>query len=50
MANEQVTKWTSDALGLVPWVLKPLWSPFLEALVPSKRRLLVILFQLHQRP
>ena len=42
MPNDEVTRWTS-LLGWA-WVVKPLWSPFLE-LVPSKK-LLVILFQL----
>ena len=40
--NSIITKWT-NALGLA-WAVKPLWSPFLEA-VPSKK-LLVVLFQL----
>ena len=40
--NSVITKWTG-ALGLA-WAVKPLWSPFLEA-VPSKK-LLVIVFQL----
>ena len=42
MPDEQVTKWLS-LLG-VAWIVKPLWSPFLEAL-GSKRRLVVV-FQL----
>jgi PAT family beta-lactamase induction signal transducer AmpG len=37
-----ITRWT-NALGLA-WAVKPLWSPFLEA-VPSKK-LLVVIFQL----
>jgi len=41
VANEDVTKWT-NTLGLA-WAIKPLWSPFLEA-VPSKK-LLVVAFQ-----
>jgi PAT family beta-lactamase induction signal transducer AmpG len=41
VANEDVTKWT-NTLGLA-WAIKPLWSPFLEA-VPSKK-LLVVMFQ-----
>ena len=40
--NGVITKWTG-ALGLA-WAVKPLWSPFLEA-VPSKK-LLVVVFQL----
>jgi PAT family beta-lactamase induction signal transducer AmpG len=40
--NADVTRWT-NTLGLA-WAVKPLWSPFLEA-VPSKK-LLVIVFQL----
>ena len=40
--NSIITKWT-NALGLA-WAVKPLWSPFLEA-VPSKK-MLVVLFQL----
>ena len=40
--NADVTRWT-NTLGLA-WAVKPLWSPFLEA-VPSKKRL-VIVFQL----
>jgi PAT family beta-lactamase induction signal transducer AmpG len=40
--NSVITRWT-NALGLA-WAVKPLWSPFLEA-VPSKK-LLVVLFQL----
>ena len=40
--NSVITKWTG-ALGLA-WAVKPLWSPFLEA-VPSKK-LLVVVFQL----
>jgi MFS transporter, PAT family, beta-lactamase induction signal transducer AmpG len=40
--NSAITRWT-NALGLA-WVVKPLWSPFLEA-VPSKK-LLVVVFQL----
>ena len=42
IANTDITRWT-NTLGLA-WVVKPLWSPFLEA-VPSKK-LLVVLFQL----
>ena len=42
IANKDITRWT-NALGLA-WAVKPLWSPFLEA-VPSKK-LLVVLFQL----
>jgi PAT family beta-lactamase induction signal transducer AmpG len=42
VANADVTRWT-NTLGLA-WAIKPLWSPFLEA-VPSKK-LLVVLFQL----
>jgi len=42
VANADVTRWTGT-LGLA-WAVKPLWSPFLEA-VPSKK-LLVVLFQL----
>jgi len=41
-SNEEITAWTG-AIGLA-WAVKPLWSPFLEA-VPSKK-LLVVLFQL----
>jgi len=41
VANEDVTKWV-NTLGLA-WAIKPLWSPFLEA-VPSKK-LLVVIFQ-----
>ena len=40
--NSVITRWV-NALGLA-WAVKPLWSPFLEA-VPSKK-LLVIVFQL----
>lgn len=42
IANTDITRWT-NTLGLA-WAVKPLWSPFLEA-VPSKK-LLVVLFQL----
>ncbi len=42
VANSDVTRWT-NLLGLA-WAIKPLWSPFLEA-VPSKK-LLVVIFQL----
>ena len=42
MSNGQVTKWLST-LG-VAWIVKPLWSPFLEAL--SSKRRLVVFFQL----
>ena len=42
VVNADVTRWT-NTLGLA-WAVKPLWSPFLEA-VPSKK-LLVVLFQL----
>jgi PAT family beta-lactamase induction signal transducer AmpG len=41
MPNAEVTKWQS-ALGWA-WVVKPLWSPFLEALSSKKR--LVVVFQ-----
>ncbi len=41
MPNAQVTKWV-NALGWA-WVVKPLWSPFLEALASKKR--LVVVFQ-----
>jgi PAT family beta-lactamase induction signal transducer AmpG len=41
MSNAEVTKWQS-ALGWA-WVVKPLWSPFLEALSSKKR--LVVIFQ-----
>jgi len=41
VANDVITHWTG-LLGLA-WVLKPLWSPLLEA-VPN-RRILVLLFQ-----
>jgi MFS transporter, PAT family, beta-lactamase induction signal transducer AmpG len=42
MSDEQVTKWLS--LLVWAWVVKPLWSPFLEAL--SSKRRLVVIFQL----
>ena len=42
MPDERVTKWLS-LLG-VAWIVKPLWSPFLEAL--SSKRRLVVIFQL----
>jgi PAT family beta-lactamase induction signal transducer AmpG len=42
MSDEQVTKWLS-LLGWA-WIVKPLWSPFLEAL--SSKRRLVVIFQL----
>jgi PAT family beta-lactamase induction signal transducer AmpG len=41
MPNAEVTKWQS-ALGWA-WVVKPLWSPFLEAMSSKKR--LVVVFQ-----
>ena len=42
MSDAQVTKWLS-LLGWA-WIVKPLWSPFLEAL--SSKRRLVVIFQL----
>ena len=42
MSDTQVTKWLS-LLGWA-WVVKPLWSPFLEAL--SSKRRLVVIFQI----
>lgn len=42
MSDSQVTKWLS-LLGWA-WIVKPLWSPFLEAL--SSKRRLVVIFQL----
>jgi PAT family beta-lactamase induction signal transducer AmpG len=41
IANDRITFWV-NALGWA-WALKPLWSPFLEA-VPSKK-LIVVVFQ-----
>ncbi|RQP21189.1 MFS transporter [Piscinibacter terrae] len=42
VSNTEVTRWV-NILGWA-WVLKPLWSPFLEA-IPSKK-LIVVVFQL----
>jgi len=42
LANDEVTQWTG-ALGLA-WAVKPLWSPFLEAV--ASKKLLVVVFQL----
>ena len=42
MSDEKVTKWLS--LLVWAWVVKPLWSPFLETL--SSKRRLVVIFQL----
>jgi PAT family beta-lactamase induction signal transducer AmpG len=41
VSNESITKWTG-ALGIA-WIVKPLWSPFLEAV--SSKKLLVVIFQ-----
>jgi PAT family beta-lactamase induction signal transducer AmpG len=42
LANDQITQWTGT-IGLA-WAVKPLWSPFLEAV--ASKKLLVVIFQL----